>query len=144
MQNWHMIHLILFACHLFSSYIFWGWFPFYIMIFFNTTLSKSWFCILPNGQIDGYWFDHQRLWLLLMVSIPQNPSTPIYLNTHSPITCLRGIQSAHQTTHPDTMYLTKAHWGWHPHQLISPSTRQPTSLVQCHLIYVHIYRPDSV
>ena len=32
-------------------------------------LSDSWFCTLSRGQIDGSWFDPQRLWVLLMVPI---------------------------------------------------------------------------
>ena len=39
------------------------------MIFLTSLLSETWFCTLFRGQIDGSWFHHQRLWILLMVTI---------------------------------------------------------------------------
>ena len=35
--------------------------------FLNFALSENWFCTLSRGQINGSWFDHQGLWVLLMV-----------------------------------------------------------------------------
>ena len=39
------------------------------MVFLNIALIVRWFCTLPRGQIDSFWFDHQRQWTLLMVLI---------------------------------------------------------------------------
>ena len=43
--------------------------------FLNFPLSENWFCTLrlSRGQIDGSWFDHQRLWVLVMVLIAHLP-----------------------------------------------------------------------
>ena len=42
---------------------------FYILIFLNFPLSESWFCSLSRRQINGSWFYHQRLWVLLTIPI---------------------------------------------------------------------------
>ena len=39
------------------------------MIFLNFLLSERWFCTLSSKHIDASWFDHQILWVLLMVPI---------------------------------------------------------------------------
>ena len=68
MKNCDMISFALFTFRMFSSHRFrLVYFSYCDFSYFS--LSESWFCTLSLGQIDGSWFDHQRLWALLMFPI---------------------------------------------------------------------------
>ena len=67
MKNWNMGVFVIFT-HMLSSYIF--WLNLLFILWFS--LPESWFCTRSRGQMNGSWFDHQRLWALLMVPIGGN------------------------------------------------------------------------
>ena len=62
------------------------------MIFHNFSLSESWFCTLSRRQTAGLWFDHQRLWVLLMVPIPVTQWTSRMSDTQIVLGCLLLMQ----------------------------------------------------
>ena len=67
MKNWLMVGFVIpMPClyHIVSWLIY-----IYIVIFVNFSLFESRFCTLSKVQIDGSWFHHQSLWVLLMVLI---------------------------------------------------------------------------
>ena len=67
-KNWNMIGFVIFACFMYSSHI------------VSNLPAILWFALIfhylevglypiQGILIDGSWFDHQRLWILLMASI---------------------------------------------------------------------------
>ena len=145
------------SCYLFLSlYIFCTacrilahWLMFFVL---HTTRNKA-YLILSYNQPTSRQISHNKTqqnmntidnyWDILYkeLKFPEIPAH-IHLVSHKHITCPLSIQAAHHTTYPDRQYLTKANWGWHPHQSLSPSTIPCTTP---RLIQIHTHpRPDSV
>ena len=81
MKNCDMISFALFTFRMFSSHRFrLVYFSYCDFSYFS--LSESWFCTLSLGQIDGSWFDHQRLLALLMFPIGIQHETTMQAYTH--------------------------------------------------------------
>ena len=69
MKKWNTTGFVIFTCPMFSWYSFWTNLPFVLWFSWIFHCLKAWVSTLSRVQIDGSWFDHQRLWVLLMVPI---------------------------------------------------------------------------
>ena len=98
-----------------------GQFTFYIVNFLNFPLSESWFCTLCRGEICVCWFDHQRLWVLLMDPIVACKTS--YWQDDD-------IQNGHEILRLlqrfNTMTPNHTNWPWHRFsQFLLPTCKMP-------------------
>ena len=109
-----------------------GSFIFHTVFFLNFPLSGSWFCTLSRGQIDGSWFDHQKLWALLMGFYCVSISTHFVLFWH------RGLRWPLYNPHSNPRrwhILSGLHWTtcsfqmWIPTQSV-PRSSEKKSIIQ--------------